>query len=40
MEWDFHQETKGMKYEHISQLTSQLEPDLEDLRCSSVLYFE
>ncbi|KAK4703087.1 phosphatidylinositol 4-phosphatase, partial [Phenoliferia sp. Uapishka_3] len=33
VEWDFHQQTKGMKYENIAKLSGQLESDLEDMSC-------
>ncbi|KAL8293443.1 hypothetical protein RQP46_000144 [Phenoliferia psychrophenolica] len=31
VEWDFHQQTKGMKYENIAKLTQALEPDFDEL---------
>ncbi|KAI5477835.1 protein of inositol phosphatase family [Pseudohyphozyma bogoriensis] len=33
MSWDFHHQTKGMKYENISKLISELYGDLEDIGC-------
>ncbi|SCV67011.1 BQ2448_5657 [Microbotryum intermedium] len=31
--FDFHHETKGMKYENIGKLITQIQPDLEDMQC-------
>ncbi|KDE06694.1 hypothetical protein MVLG_03040 [Microbotryum lychnidis-dioicae p1A1 Lamole] len=31
--FDFHHETKGMKYENIGKLITQVQPDLEDMQC-------
>ncbi|KAM0753780.1 hypothetical protein T439DRAFT_322671 [Meredithblackwellia eburnea MCA 4105] len=33
VEWDFHHECRGMKYENIAKLTTLLQEDLESINC-------